>query len=233
MTTVPTLHLIGDSTLADKSTTDSNPERGWGQLLPGCFRPDISIVNHALDGRSTKSFIDEGHWARVLNALRSGDWLVIQFGHNDQKYDQPLRYTDPASTYPENLSRFAREAVGQGAHPLFATSIYRRRFTTEGRPEDTLGEYPEAMRRLAGLLGHPLIDLHAHTCDLLNSLGPEKSKALFLHFAPGAHPLYPQGKADDTHLSAYGAHAIATLFASELRRLDLELARSLIPKLLK
>jgi lysophospholipase L1-like esterase len=227
--TTSTAHLIGDSTLANKCTLNGNPERGWGQLLPSCFIPGFQIANHALDGRSTKSFIDEGHWERVFNALRPGDWIVIQFGHNDQKHDQPLRYTHASTTYSENLGRFAREARAQGAHPLFATSIYRRRFTPDGSPENSLGDYPEAMRHLAASIGVPLIDLHTHTRDLLRSLGPEKSKALFLHFAPGDHPFYPQGKADDTHLSAYGARTISTLFTRELRRLDLELARWLLP----
>ncbi len=225
----PVIHLVGDATMADTCTLDGNPARGWGQLLPALTRPRVRVANHARAGRSSKSFIWEGLWQRVLDELRPGDWLVAQFGHNDQKRDRPLLCTEPDTTYRQFLARFASDTAARGARPLFATPIHRRRFTPDGELQDTHGAYPPAMRRLAAELDLPLIDLHALTRDLLTARGPAKSKSLFLHLPPGRHPLHPLGTADDTRLSVAGARAIAKLFVQDVRTRLPDLGRWLKP----
>src|ERR1043165_8224863 len=170
-----TVYMMGDSTMANKSTANGNPERGWGQLLPEFFQPQaVVVVNRAKDGRSTKSFQDEGLWKPILEAIRPGDWLIIQFGHNDQKKDKPQVYADAATDYRQNLTRFVQEARAKGAHPILATSIYRRQYTPEGEIKATLGAYPETVRQLAKELAIPLVDLNALTLKLLEEEGEEK-----------------------------------------------------------
>lgn len=225
----PTIHLIGDSTMANKCLLNNNPERGWGQVLHEFFHPEVCIFNHARDGRSSKSFVWEGLWDAARAAMLPGDWLVIQFGHNDQKTDRPLLCTEPHGDYLRYLSRFVREADDAGAFPVFATSIHRRRFNHEGMLVDTLGEHPAAMRHLARQFDVPLLDLHEQTGVLLQSLGPAASKRLFLHFSPGQHPGWPDGRCDDTHLSLVGARMVANLFAQSLRDYPWEIARWLRP----
>ena len=124
----PTIHLVGDSTMADKRELEL-PERGWGQLFRARVLPTANVVNHAVNGRSTKSFIDEGRWQKVVNALQPGDWVIIQFGHNDQKAADPTRFTKPHGAYRDHLVRFVRDAKGRGAHPLLATSVVRRKWS--------------------------------------------------------------------------------------------------------
>ncbi|MFH1500108.1 MAG: rhamnogalacturonan acetylesterase [Verrucomicrobiota bacterium] len=226
----PVIHLIGDCTMADQCTRNDNPGRGWGQLLRGFFQPEAPVLNHARDGRSSRSFVWEGHWQNVLASVHPGDWLVIQFGHNDQKIERPLVGTDPVGSYTDFLTRFVRDADRRGVNPVFATSIHRRRFEANGELVDTLGDYPPAMRRLAVDFDVPLIDLHEQTGLLLQSLGPEASKELFRHIAPGKLDQCPAGRTDDTRLSTAGARLVAGLFAESLRDYPLPLARWLRPK---
>lgn len=220
----PVIYMIGDSTMANKSAENDNPEKGWGQLLPEYFQESVRIDNHAKDGRSSKSFLDEGLWTPVVDAMRPGDWLIIQFGHNDQKKDKPALYADPATTYRENLTRFVNEARAKGANPILATSIYRRTFTEDGKLKPTLGTYPETTRQLAAELNVPLVDLNEFTRVRLEAEGPDKSKALYLHFAPGEHPLFPNGRGDNSHLSTLGARAVAAMFVQSLQAQKIPLA---------
>ena len=143
----PTLHLIGDSTMADKPKEPANPETGWGQALPALLKPEAGrVVNYAMNGRSTKSFIDEGRWTKVVAALQPGDFVIIQFGHNDEKADKPAVYAAPRGAYQDNLRRFVREARAHGATPLLATPVARRRWNERGELVDTHGDYPAALR---------------------------------------------------------------------------------------
>ena len=213
----PVIYMIGDSTMANKSLENGNPERGWGQLLPEFFKPEVKIENRAKDGRSSKSFIDEGHWQPIVDALQPGDWVIIQFGHNDQKKDKPHLYADPNEEYPRLLTKFVDETRAKGASALLVTSIYRRHFHPDGSPKATLGGYPQTMRDLAAKLKVPLVDLNAATKDLLKELGEEKSKALFLHYQPGELSAYPGGKKDNTHLNEKGAREVARLFQESIR----------------
>lgn len=222
----PRIFLIGDSTMADKPVAD-NPERGWGQLLPALFRDGVEIKNHAVNGRSSKSFIDENRWDAVVQQLRPGDWVFIQFGHNDEKSEDPSRYAAPHTTYRKNLTRFVSETRDKGAQPILLTPVMRRRFDAQGKFFDTHGEYPGAVRALAQELQVPLIDLHQTSRTLIERLGPEDSKKLFLWVAPGQYKSLPEGKKDDTHFSEYGATQMATLVAEDLRKARLPLARFL------
>lgn len=218
--------LIGDSTMADKPLAD-NPERGWGQLLPNYFDDRVVIKNHAMNGRSSKSFIDEGRWATVLQQLQPGDWVFIQFGHNDEKKEDPTRYAAPQAAYKANLTRFVKEARGKGATPILLTPVMRRRFDAQGKFFDTHGEYPDAVRELAKELNVTLIDMHQASQRLIEQLGAENSKKLFLHIAPGQYKSLPQGKQDDTHFSEDGATQMAGLAVAEMRRQKIALIQYL------
>lgn len=226
----PRVHLIGDSTMADKPVWPAQPERGWGQLLPLYFKDPTTVVNYAMNGRSTKSFIDEGRWETVRKALKPGDWLIVEFGHNDEKKDKPAVYAAPDTTYRENLRRFIREAHEAGASPILATPIARRRFEADGKPVDTHGEYPAAMRAVASEEHVPLLEMTNLSTTLLAAYGPERSKQLYLWISPGDYASLPDGRQDDTHLSALGASRMSELAIAELYRLELPLTDLLKPK---
>lgn len=223
----PTLHLAGDSTMADKPKLDF-PERGWGQLFRPLVRPPWRLANHAVNGRSTKSFRDLGHWQRLLNQLQPGDVVVIQFGHNDAKKEDPLRYADAATDYPANLRRFVHEVRERGAMPVLATSVVRRAWDASGQLEDTHGAYLTAVRTVAAEEQVPLMELEPLTRRLLVGLGPEASKKLYVIYAPGEHPSLPEGKTDNTHFNETGARAVAGLAVAEMKRLHLPLVTALV-----
>jgi len=223
--THPALHLAGDSTMADKPLFPPNPERGWGQLFREFVREPDRIVNHAVNGRSTKNFRDQGRWAHLLSQLAPGDYVLIQFGHNDAKLDDPLRYAESGTAYRENLRRFVREVRERRAHPLLATPLMRRNFDSTGVLIDTHGDYAPVMRTVATDEGVPLLDLHQASAGLLSSLGPDRSKAYFLWVEPGQYARYPTGKEDNTHFTETGARAMAALAADALRRSGHPLAR--------
>ncbi|MDL2255646.1 pectinesterase family protein [Parabacteroides sp. OttesenSCG-928-K15] len=218
-TTAPgiTVFMIGDSTMADKDLAGGNPERGWGHVLPGFFSSEVKIDNYALNGRSTKSFIEEGHWVKVLDKIKPGDYLFIQFGHNDQKEDK-IRHTDPGSSFDANLKRFITEARAKGAIPVLFTSIVRRHFDTDGQLTDTHGAYITATKRVAAETSTPLIDLNKLTHDWVQSLGDEASRKYFMWIPPQTLACCPEGKEDDTHLNVAGAKAVATLAVQEIEK---------------
>jgi lysophospholipase L1-like esterase len=140
-----TINIFGDSTMADK-IPEVYPETGWCQVLDDYFDESVTISNHAVNGRSSRSFIDENRWQLVLDSLKPGDFVFIQFGHNDEKEYDPERYTTPFGTYTENLHRFISETVERGAMPVLFTPIVRRKFFESGLLEHTHGDYPEAVR---------------------------------------------------------------------------------------
>lgn len=208
--------LIGDSTCATKELKKQNPERGWGHMFAPLFDASVTVENHAVNGRSTKSFRDEGRWDVVLSKLRPGDYVFIQFGHNDQKIADPARYSSPAD-YAGNLRRYVREARERGAEPVLLTSVVRRRFV-DGELTDTHGEYPAAVRRVAAEERVPLLDMEPLTREWVSSLGDEASKGYFMWVEPGVCPLYPDGRQDDTHLNVRGARTVARMVADEVCR---------------
>lgn len=222
----PTLFLAGDSTVADKPDLGL-PERGWGQLFRELLRPPLRLDNRAINGRSTKSFRAQGHWQRLLDAVQPGDWVLIQFGHNDYKKDDPLRYAEAETDYRANLIRFVTEVRAKSAHPVLATPVARRRWTEAGEWYDAHGAYPGVVRAVAAAEGVPLLDLEARTRAYFAGLGVDGSKALFQHYAPGELPRLPAGKNDDTHFNEKGARAVAAIVAAEMARVQLPIAQYL------
>lgn len=221
----PALHLVGDSTMADKPRLDPpSPEHGWGQLLRERLREPARLLNHAANGRSTTRFLAEGRWHHVLAQAAPGDLVLIQFGHNDARLDDPGRYAAADSTYPRLLERFVREVRARGATPILATPLMRRRFDANGAPVDQHGAYPGAVRDVARRLGVPLLELHGASAGLLAQLGDAGSKPLFMNLPPGAWPRFPDGLNDNTHFTEAGARAMAALAEAEIRRLGLPLA---------
>ncbi len=219
------IYLIGDSTMADKpDSPDINPERGWGQLLPLFFNEKVHIHNHAVNGRSTKSFLDEGYWDTVLTNLKSGDYVFIQFGHNDQKETDPRRYTNPWTGYRRNMEKYVDETRAKGAYPIILTSIVRRKFNEEGTLVDAHGAYPFVARAVAEQMQVPFIDMQLLTEDFIIGLGEEPSKEIYLWVEPGQYARFPEGKIDNTHLTLKGATAYARLVAEDIKRQKMPLA---------
>lgn len=213
----PVLFLIGDSTMANKENPDKNPEHGWGQVLPQFFTAGIDIRNHAVNGRSSKSFRTEGRWAAVEKQLKKGDFVIIEFGHNDQKLKDSTKFTNPYTQYRANLERYVNETRAKGAIPILMTSIVRRNFNENGVLIDTHKEYPLVVRMVANDLKVPFVDMQLLTEQMEISYGPENSKKLHLHYKEGENPYYPKGKEDDTHLSKPGAEAVAKLAVKNLK----------------
>ncbi|HYF31611.1 MAG TPA: rhamnogalacturonan acetylesterase [Chitinophagaceae bacterium] len=218
--------LIGDSTMSIKEQK-AYPETGWGMPFVHFFDSTVIIENHAKNGRSTKTFISEKLWERVINNVREGDYVFIQFGHNDEAKEKVERYTTPEE-YKANLSRFVTETKHKKGNPILLTPVTRRRFDSTGKIMETHPVYSDAVRALAKELNVPLIDLDKKSQELLQQFGPETSKLLFLQLQPGEHPNYPEGKNDNTHFSELGARKIAQLVLAEIRALHLELAQRVV-----
>lgn len=246
------IFMVGDSTMANKDTTGGKQERGWGMVLHEFFKNDVVIDNHAVNGRSTKSFINEGRWQKVLDKLQPGDYVVIQFGHNDEKKNDPNRYTEVGSSFDNNLRRYVNEAKAKGAYPILLNCVARRNFTApsdkviddeglrdkvfEGgedlkgggdKLQDTHGAYREVPRSIAKELNVPFIDANKVTSDLEQGLGVEGSKKLHMIYAPGECPAYPKGRQDNTHYNQIGARIVAGLLAIEIGKQVPELKRHL------
>ena len=199
--------MIGDSTMANKDTSKGSPERGWGMVLQHFFTDAVEVDNHAQNGRSTKSFINEGRWDKVLARIRPGDYVFIQFGHNDEKYKKEKVYTAPGGTFDANLRRFVLEARQRGGIPVLFNAIVRRKFDGQ-RLTDTHKDYLFSPRRVAEQLDVYFVDANAITHGIVEPMGPEDSKRLFM-WLPKGSPSHPKGLQDDTHLNVYGAHRVA------------------------
>lgn len=215
-----TVYCIGDSTMANKKDPERNPEHGWAQVLQPFFTENIVVENKAVNGRSTKSFINEKRWDSITKKLKKGDYVFIEFGHNDEKIEDSTRYTNPHTSYRYNLIRFVKETRAKGATPILLTSIARRNFNEKGVLVPTHGDYPLETRLVAQEYKVPFIDLEYYTELLEQSYGPVKSKELHLHFKAGENPYYDKDKADDTHLSALGAKKIAQIVMNQLKYLE-------------
>ncbi|HEX8685845.1 MAG TPA: rhamnogalacturonan acetylesterase [Pyrinomonadaceae bacterium] len=221
-----TVHLAGDSTMAEK-LPEKRPETGWGEMLQKHFRADrVRVLNHAKNGRSTRLFIEQGLWRGLLDSLKEGDYVFIQFGHNDSAKDKPDRYTPPED-YRANLVRFVKEARGRGATPVLFTPVMRRKFTKEGAFVDQHGVYPGIVREVAAELRVPLVDMHRKSERLLVGYGPEESRKLFLQLKAGEHANYPNGIEDNTHFNPLGAELMAGLAVEGIREQKLGLAKYL------
>jgi lysophospholipase L1-like esterase len=207
-----TIWLIGDSTMAAKKA-ERNPESGWGVELSDYVTEKAQVHNHAASGRSTKSFVDEGRWKIVKDSINKGDYVVIQFGHNDEK-TEPKLHTDAQTSFKDNLRNFVNETRAKGGIPIICSSIVRRHFDEKGNLVDSHGEYIEAAEEVAKETKTVYVDMEKETRQLVIKLGPEKSKELFNY-----------GKKDDTHLNHYGAGIVADLFVQEVKYQHLKLAK--------
>ncbi len=196
-----TIFSIGDSTMANRS--EDTEEAGWGQMLHEHLTDEIAVDNHAKSGRSSKSFITEGRWKKVVELLQPGDYVFIQFGHNDEKSDT-TRYTDPNTSFKDNLRKFITEAQDKGAIPVLFNAMVRRKFADDGKLTNTHGEYIKTPFDVAEEMSIPYVDAAEISKQLVESMGPEESKKLFMWFPPK--------KQDDTHLNKQGARVMSGLF---------------------
>ena len=220
--------LIGDSTMADKEVR-AFPETGWGMPIAFFFDSTITVDNRAKNGRSTKSFIAEGRWQSVAGELKEGDYVFIQFGHNDE-VPTKATYT-PEDQFAANLVRFITESKNKKAFPLLITPVARRKFDSVGHIEETHATYAAIVRKVAAEQRVPLIDLDKSSQDLLRQFGPEESKFLFNYLEPKENPNYPEGSHDDTHFNELGARRMAELVLAAIRELKLPLAVHIRPPL--
>lgn len=219
-----TVYIAGDSTAANK-TEDRRPETGWGEMLQQHFDPaKVKVDNRALNGRSTKSFIAEGKWTALVDSVKKGDFVFIQFGHNDQSKDKGERYAPPEA-FKTNLIKFVEEVRANGANPVLMTPVMRRRFDRDGKFYDTHGEYPGYTRMVAKEHKVPLIDMQRKSEAVIIKYGVEGSKKLFLQLAPGQNANYPKGVDDNTHFSTLGAEEMAKLAIEGIRETKLRLKK--------
>jgi lysophospholipase L1-like esterase len=220
-----TVYLIGDSTIANKLPR-AYPETGWGMPFACFFDSTVVVDNRAKNGRSTKTFISENLWQPVAGALQEGDYVFIQFGHNDEAKEKSGRYTPP-DEYKKNLVKFITETRSKKATPVLLTPVTRRKFK-EGNIQETHVEYSKLVHEVAREYDTPFIDLDEKSRQLLQQFGEEHSKLLFLQLEPGEHPNYPDGKIDNTHFSELGGRKIAQLVLAEIVALRLELASRVV-----
>ncbi|MDB5250536.1 MAG: rhamnogalacturonan acetylesterase [Segetibacter sp.] len=218
--------LIGDSTCAKKETR-AYPETGWGTPFTYFFDTTVEVDNRAVNGRSTKSFFAENRWQPVLDNMNEGDYVFIQFGHNDEVQ------TKAASTKPDefkaNLVRYVTETRSKKALPVLITPVARRNFdSATGKVAGTHDVYSEIVRSVARETNVPLIDLDVKSQALLQQFGPEDSKLLFNHLVPGEHPNYPNGIIDNTHFNELGARKMAEIVLADIRNLRLDLAGRIV-----
>ena len=208
------IYMMGDSTMKFNNFY-SYPQNGWGQVLNLFTKEGILVFDDAENGRSSKSFISEGRFDNILNRLQKGDYVICQFGHNDEKIQDPNRYTEPYGEYTDNLLYFAKEVEKKGCHIVYATSITRHKFEN-GVCINSHGDYPKAMLDFAKKYNYTCIDLNKLTIDLYTKLGEEKSKKFHMIFGPNIYNLYPEGKDDHSHLMYEGAVMVAELFVREI-----------------
>ena len=249
-----TVFMIGDSTMANKPLAKENQERGWGQMLPVYLQGKIKVDNHAVNGRSSKSFINEGRWDKVMSLIRPGDYVIIQFGHNDEKPKND-RHTDPGSTFDENLRRFVNDTKSKGATPILMNSIVRRNFPpmagqdiaseSDDKQKDWKGMYPnegvilvdthgaylDSPRNVAAETEVTFVDMNKLTHELVQTLGANNSRDLFMWISPNTYEFCPKGKIDNTHLNVHGALIVSRLAVNALAKQMPELRQYIRPEI--
>ena len=220
------LWLIGDSTMSVKEKK-TWPETGWGMPFVYFWDSTVAVDNRAKNGRSSKSFRVENLWQPVFDNLQEGDYVFIQFGHNDESKDKGERYSAPEE-FKLNLLRYVAESRSKNAIPVLITPVARRKFDESGQVKESHGEYADLVKQVAAHNSVILIDLNEKSKELLQQLGPEASRYLFNYLTPGQHPNYPEGKQDDTHFSELGARKIAQLVLMEIKKSIPELSERII-----
>lgn len=220
--------LIGDSTLCPYELTRA-PITGWGMPFANFFDSSVVIDNRAKGGRSTRTFLSENRWQPIENSLQEGDYVFIQFGHNDEAKEPQYaaRYT-PVPDYKINLIKFVSETRAKKANPVIVTPVTRMRFDKAGIQQETHAEYTAACYEISKQLDVPLIDLDKKSRELVQQFGPENAKLLFMQLEPGEHPNYPEGQKDNTHFNEFGARKIAELVLAGIKELHLELADRIV-----
>jgi lysophospholipase L1-like esterase len=219
ITGVPTIYLAGDSTVVDQ---DKEPWAAWGQMLPVFFGPGVVIANEAESGETIRSFTGELRFDKIMSTIKSGDYLMIQFAHNDQKLGSPEQ-----TGFQGSLAKYVEAAKAHGAHPILVTAMNRRSFDAEGRIIDTLGGYPQATRAFAKEHNIPLIDLNAASKTLYETMGPDATKKAFVYFPANTFPEQPDELHDDTHFNAYGAYELARVVVQQIKDQHLPLEKYL------
>lgn len=209
------IFMAGDSTMAIKDQR-AFPENGWGMPFVYFWNESTQVVNLAKNGRSTKSFRKEGLWDQMFTQMKEGDYVFIQFGHNDESKDKGERYSPP-DTFKMNLAQYIREARSKKAIPVLISPVSRRKFDTTGKQVETHAEYTPLVAEVAKETGVIYIDLDARSRELYQQFGPEMSKYLFLQLKPGEHPNHPKGKEDNTHFNELGARLIAQIVLEEVK----------------
>lgn len=220
-----TIFLAGDSTMSIKAD-NKRPETGWGMPFASFFNNEVIVDNRAANGRSTRTFIAEGKWSKLINDLKEGDYVMIQFGHNDQSKEKEDRYTSPQD-FKINLEKFVTEVKAKNATPILLTPIARRRFDEQGNFYDVHGEYPQIVRTVAKEQQVVLIDLHAKTIEAITKLGKDASTTWFLHLKAGENNNYPNGVTDNTHLNEEGALQVALMVKQSLKELHIDLSKKI------
>jgi lysophospholipase L1-like esterase len=221
-----TIWLIGDSTMAQKPT-NKFPEHGWGMPFANYFNHAVQVKNKAKNGRSTRTFLQENLWQPIVDSLQEGDYVFIQFGHNDESQKHPDRYTSPED-YRINLLKFINETKAKKATPILLTPVSRRYFDKEGKIKQTHLPYSDVVRVLAKEQNVMVIDLDEKSRNLYQQFGDEDSKLLFLDFPAGLHPNYPEGAKDGTHFNEYGARRIAELVLQEIKKQQIGLTTYIV-----
>lgn len=219
-----TIFMAGDSTMSIKETK-AYPETGWGMPFQYFFDSSVTVVNKAKNGRSTKTFISEGLWESIITNVKEGDYVFIEFGHNDESKEKVERYTTP-DEYKTNILRFIIETKAKKGIPVLLTPVSRRKFK-DGQAIQTHDVYSALVRNIAEETGVIFIDLDEKTRSLYQRFGEQYSKYLFLQLKPGEHPNYPDGKEDNTHYNELGARLTAQLVLEELKSQKVELVNRL------
>ena len=220
--TVPTIYIAGDSTVVDQAT---EPWAAWGQMLPVFLDSRISVANEAESGETIRSFVGERRLAKIMSTIRPGDYLMIQFGHNDQKPGQG--YVPAATDFKTYLLQYIRETRAHGATPILVTPMNRRDFDPDGKIVPTLGDYPQAMREVAAQQKVALIDLNALSKTLFEAMGEAGTLHAFVHFPANSFSDQPVELKDNTHFTSYGAYELARAIVQAIRDQKLPLERYL------
>ena len=218
---VPTIYIAGDSTVVDQ---DKEPWAAWGQVLPSFFNDKVAVANHAESGETIASFVGERRFDKIMSRIGRGDYLFMQFAHNDQKAGKGFV---SIPEYQDLLRRYIGLARDKGAHPVLVTSMNRRKFAPDGTIEQTLGGYPDAMRQVAHELNVPLIDLNAMSKTLFEAMGPEGTLKAFVHYPANTFPDQPEELKDDTHFNSHGAIELAKCVVESIRSLNLPIAKDI------
>ena len=227
------IYLIGDSTMCPYEPARA-PLTGWGMPFAYFFDSTVEVINKAKGGRSTRTFISEDRWQPIVDSLQEGDYVLIQFGHNDEAKEEKYkdRYTS-VPDYKKNLTLFIEQSRAKKAIPVLITPVSRMKFDSAGNALETHVEYSAAMYEVASTEKVPLIDLDKRSRELLQQLGPKFAKYLFMQLDPMEHPNYPEGQKDNTHFTEFGARKMAEIVLAGIRELNLGLADHIVKPQIK